>query len=534
MFDRLMVLGAAVALSSALVASPGVARQATLSSEGPGPVRAVASTTPDGVRIRYRLPAPVTTFTFADRDTIRTLWSVTTPGLVLADGAVSGDQPFDAFELILKPDAAEIGRIYPALTRIGEGDVIYGPGLRSKDGETVLEFDLRAGEASLPSANAIDSFAYLGPSSRVVTDTRGDLVTGETVDADLASSLSHAFFRSMAFYQNQLGSNLPFRPALMVSVDSPATVGFRGDVTNNGMISARFQGDSWRGMADALTSFIWHETFHLWNGGGEFIRDGETAPWLHEGGADHAALVGAVSNGDLTEDQGRAVLSRKLKGCRFSLRDRDLRPDWLRSGNVVYDCGALVQWIADLELRQAGTGDVFTLWKALLAVGRTNPQGYGVADFEAALIPDSAVATLLSYPGATRWAAFRARLSNLGVRIENRPSDKDLRGAALFHVAQRNCESGSYGFYDNPGELKLDGADCGVLSGEPVIDTVEGLDPQTASRAMFDAVQARCAASLPVRYATRDGRTLEAVCDAPLEVPEIWAVVEAPPLAVSK
>jgi hypothetical protein len=80
--------------------------------------------------------------------------------------------------------------------------------------------------------------------------------------------------------------------------------------------------------------------------------------------------------------------------------------------------------------------------------------------------------------------------------------------------------------------LKLDGARCGVLSGEPVITAVENLNPQTEGRALFAAVQARCAAALPVRYLTADGRTLEAVCDAPLKEPRVWAVATSPDLAV--
>lgn len=532
MFDRAGVLGAAMTLcASLLLAIPVVAQDAAPA----GTTQAVASRTPDGIRVRYRLPAPVTTFTFADRDTIRTLWSVTTPGLVLADGAVSSDQPFDTFELALKPDAAEVDRIYPGLSRIGQGRVIYGPGLKAATGETSLEFALAPGEAFLPQTDAIDGYAYVGPASGIVADPRGDVATGDNVDADLVSQLNPAFFRSMAFYEARLDAPLPYRPALLVSVDSPGPATFRGDVTDTGAISLRFQGEAWRGAEDALTTFIWHETFHLWNGHGVVSRDGDTAPWLHEGGANLAALIGAVSTGGLTEPQARDVLTGYLNGCRRTLGDNDLRPTTLRSGSGPYTCGALIQWIADLELRRAEAGDAFTLWKVMLDAARTHPEnGYGVTDFRAALVPDSAVAILLDGPGASRWMTIRSRLTALGVRIENRPGDKDLQGAALFHIAQRNCKTGSYGFFDTPGALKLDGADCGVLSGEPIIDTVEGFNPQTESRAMFDAVQARCAASLPVRYATRDGRTLEAVCDAPLETPEIWAVVEAPPLAISK
>ena len=418
------------------------------------------------------------------------------------------------------------------LSLAGEGRVVFGPGFMLEGIRTELSVDLAPGETSLPDDHLIDGYAYVGPSTDVATDPRGAVVTGTNIAPELADALRHSFFDSMAFYAARLDAGLPFRPALIGSVDSPGPASFRGDVTETGVISVRFRGDAWRDAIEEVGPFVWHETFHLWNSHSVETRDGEDAPWLHEGGAEYAAVVGAVSTGALDEESARSSVARRLNGCRRVLGAADLDPARLRSGNGPYDCGVLIQWLADLEARKAGSGDVFTLWRTMLAAARTSPTGYGVSDFRALIDANSAAAVLLDGPGATRWDTIKARLTDLGVTIENRPGDRDLRGAALFHVARINCR-GSYGFYDNPGELKLDGADCGVLSGEPIIDTVEGQDPQGASRPMFDAIQARCADSLPVRYATRDGRILEAICDRPLVEPEVWAIAEAPPLAIT-
>lgn len=515
----------AAALAFAVLATGAAAQDAPTA-------QAVASRNPDGVTLRYRLPRPVTRVAFSDHDTIRTLWTVATPGLTLADGAITGDKPFDAFELQIRPDAAEVDRIYMGLSLAGEGRVVFGPGLKLEGVPTTLSFELAPGEAALPDARAIDGYAYVGPASDIATDTGGIVVTGANVDPELVRSLRRSLFDSLAFYEARLGAGLPFHPALIGSIDSPGPPTFRGDVTDTGVISVRFRGDTWRQTIEEVAPFVWHETFHLWNGHSVESRDEDTAPWLHEGGADYAALIGAVSTGAMDESDARARITRRLNGCRRNLADRDLDPARLQSGNGPYDCGVLIQWIADLEARKAGNGDVFTLWKALLDAARLSPTGYGVSDFRALIGADSAVAVLLDGPGTTRWATIKTRLTSLGVTLDNRPDDEDLRGAALMHVAARNC-SGPRGFYDTPGALKLDGADCGVLSGEPVIDTVEGYDPQQASRAMFEAVQARCARNLPVRYGARDGRTLEAVCDRPLAVPEVWAIVETPSLAIS-
>ncbi|ADL00250.1 hypothetical protein [Brevundimonas subvibrioides] len=493
--------------------------------------RAVAVREGAGVVVRYHLPAPVRRVAFSQRDTIRELWTVTTPGLTLVDGVVSGEAPFEGFELLIRPDAVEVDRVYMGLTLAGDGRVLFGPALMLEGLGTTLSVDLAAGEAVLPAGGQIDGYAYIGLATDIMADARGAVVAGSNMPAELTDLLRHSFFDSMAFYEGRLGVGLPFRPTLIGSVDSPGPAAFRGDVTDTGVISVRFHGDAWRDEREAVGPFVWHETFHLWNGHSVKNRDSEAAPWLHEGGADYAAIVGAISSGAMGEAGGRLRIMRRVNGCRRLLGSDDLDPTRLQSGNGPYDCGVLIQWLVDLEARKAGTGDVFTVWRTLLAGDRSGPDGYGVKAFRALIGPDSAVSVLLDGPGTTRWATVRSRLADLGVSLENRPGDRDLRGAALRHVAGRNCSS-AYGFYDNPGALQLDGADCGVLSGEPVIDTVEGYDPQTTSRAMFDAVMARCAEGMPVRYATRDGRVLEAICDRPLVEPEVWAIADAPALAL--
>ncbi|WP_269515803.1 hypothetical protein [Brevundimonas subvibrioides] len=494
--------------------------------------QAVASRDAAGVTVRYTLPEPVTRVAFSDHDTIRTLWAVTTPGLTLDDDVISSERPFDAFELHLRPDAAEVDRVYMGLSLAGEGRVVFGPGFMLEGIRTELSFALTMGETSLPDAHLIDGYAYVGPSTDIAIDPRGDVVTGTNIAPELSEALRHSFFDSMAFYAARLNAGLPFRPVLIGSVDSPGPASFRGDVTETGVISVRFQGNAWRDAIEAVDPFVWHETFHLWNSHSVETPDAEDAPWLHEGGAEYAAVVGAVSTGAMDEASARSSIARRLNGCHRLLGADDLDPVRLQSGNGPYDCGVLIQWLVDLEARKAGSGDVFMLWKTMLAAARTSPTGYGVSEFRALTGTGSAVAVLLDGPSATRWATIKARLADLDVTIENHPGDQDLRGAALMHVARINCPGGSYGFYDTPGELTLDGANCGVLSGEPIIDTVEGHDPHRASRPMFEAIQARCADNLPIRYGTRDGRVLEASCNQPLVEPEVWTIVDAPPLAI--
>ena len=495
-----------------------------------------ARTAPGGVAVTWRLAQPTTEVAFLDSGVIRTAWTMTTPGLTLADGVVKSDRPFETFEILIAPDAAEVDRVYMALARVGAGHVLYGPGLALKGMDAELTAQPVGGETALPRTDAIKGYAYLGPEAAVTRRDGGAVVSGASVPASLSKLMSEGFLASQTFYGARLGRDLPYQPVLIVTTDSPGPSTFRGDVTDTGVVSTRFFGASWdppaEDVAGPLSTFVWHETFHLWNGHGLTVKDGDTAPWLHEGGAEYGALVAAASSGVIDDAQTRTSLAQRLNGCRSALGNRDYDPRRLRSGSGVYDCGVVIQWIADLEARQASQGgrDVLDLWKTMLDAGRAG-DGYGVADFRALLPNDSGINILLDGPGADRWARIEARLTALGVALKDQPGRGDYRLAALFHLNDQNCTGGSTGFYQVPEGIKLDTTDkCGVLAGSPVLAAIEDHDPYADAEAMFFAVQARCAADLPVRYRFQDGRSVEAVCKAPLATPRAWVVTAAPSL----
>lgn len=434
-----------------------------------------ARSAPGGVVVTWRLAEPTTRVAFLADSVIRDLWTVTTPGLTLKDGAVESDAPFDTFEIRIAPDAAEVDRIYMGLTRVGAGHVLYGAGLELKGMDAVLTARPVAGEATLPTAEAVKGYVYLGPQEAIEAHPGAKVVIGKTVAPTLAGIMRDGFFAAQSFYGGRLGGALPYEPTLLVTVDSPGPADFRGDVTDSGVISTRFHGAAWDNppprVAAALATFVWHETLHLWNGHRLENRDSGAAPWLHEGGAEYGAWAAAVSTGAVTEAEARNALSKRLNGCRKALGDRDYSPARLRSGSAVYDCGVVVQWLADLETRRAsgGTRDIFDLWKDVLDEGLAG-EGYGVAEFRARPEGDRAVAALTDGSGAARWPEIAARLAALGVTLEERPSPDEYRTATLFHLNDENCTGGSTGFYSVEEGIKLDTGDkCGPLSGDPVL-----------------------------------------------------------------
>jgi len=521
--------GALAALTMACAVSAPVQAQQAATIE--------ARSASGGVIVTWRLVEPTTRAAFLASSVIRDTWTVTTPGLTLKDGVVESEAPFQTFDIRITPDVAEVDRIYMGLSKAGEGHVLYGPGLELQGMDAELTARLVAGEVAVPTSEAVKGYLYLGPQEALMRRDGAAVVTSASAPPALTELLRDGFFAAQKFYGARLGHVLTNEPTLIISTDSPGPTGFRGDVTDTGLISLRFHGEMWASpppdVAVPLGTFVWHEVLHLWNGNGMKMKDSGAAPWLHEGMAEYGALVAAASTGVIDEGQARGALAKRLNGCREALGDADYDARKLAAGSAIYNCGVVVQWIADLEARRAsgGAGDVFDLWRTMLDAGRVG-DGYGVADFRDLMQPDSAVAVLMDGPGAARWSGIEARLAALGVTLENGPDADQYRVAALFHLNGENCAEGSNGFYMTEQGVKLDTGDkCGVLSGDPLLVAVEDLDPASEASAMFFAVQARCAASQPVRYRTQDAKLIEAKCATPLDAPKAWAVTAAPPLA---
>lgn len=508
----------------------------------PAPARAqevILTPAADGLTAEYRLTRPETRFVFADAGVARSDWTSRSADVVLDGAAVSAGAPVDRFSLLIRPDSTEDGRGYIALARVGEGYVLYGPALTGEGRALALTAQAPRGWVLTP-ADAGRGYVYFGPATalrRLPSGAAG--IAAPDLSPALSEAVFGAFDQAVDFYAARFGPP-PKPPALSVTVQGAGPMAFRGDVTDTELISARFHGDRWTepGADDLaeVSAFAFHETAHLWNS--HFARPAEGSPWLHEGGAEYMALVGAVTQGRMTEAEARDSLSGRLTGCRRAVGSRSPAAGRMASGSAVYNCGTLIQWLADMELRRVSRAplSVFDIWKGLIDRAAAGRPDYGPEDFRAGLAPDSAVTLLLDGPAEGRWAAIDERLTGLGVRWENRPSRQDYIVAALSHLNGQACAAGSTtGFYLREGYVQLANAEtCGPLSGDVPLATIEDLNPLEQPQAMFEAVQARCAANAPVRLARRgDGEALTVACGKPLAPPTVYAITEAPTLALA-
>jgi hypothetical protein len=375
---------------------------------------------------------------------------------------------------------------------------------------------------------------FIGPASHITQTEGAVIVAPPDAPRELHDAAAGEMRAAMRFYTQALGVSLPTEPVLVIAGGGEGQ-GQVGDVTPGPFVSMRFYGSAWgpptpesRAM---LARFVSHEAFHFWNG--SLAHHAQDAPtWLHEGGADYAALLSAHNTGALDEAGVRAALGEALTRCRDGLRQRgdvgmnsiDFLPQQIR-----YPCGIVIQWAADLSMHRAN-GDVLDVWARMIAASQSREGNtYSLTDFTAAPgMSDAAsvIALLTEQSGAARWSALTTALQGLGAEISSAPTPDTRRVAVLFHLLLQNCPGAeNYGFYTDGGRVRLDTvAQCGALS-NVVLDSIEGGDPFAPSAETYTRVQAACAANRPVVLTLQSGQRIDAQCTRPLDdAPTAYAV----------
>jgi hypothetical protein len=392
----------------------------------------VVTVTPheDGVRVVYELPEATDRLALLHSDALRRdEWRVVTAGVRLVDDVLISDAPRTSFEVVIPPDTVELDRVYPSLHRVGRGVAIYGPTLLVKG--TDARIALRPGEGGLaiPEEGAEHGYAWLGPTDAVIEGERFRMVADESVAPWLVEHVRTETAASLAYYERKLERS-GRAPTILVSMQSTMEGGHRGDASATAVISLRFFDPRWNepdpGAAANLAKFVRHEAFHLWNG----ETASGTPPWLHEGGAEYAAIVAAVDGGALTNDQGIEQVAFHLDRCRGALGDRSLSAAEL-SGPEIYWCGVALQWIADTEARgeSGGQRDTFAIWRDLLHRGEDG--GYSLDDLRAVTGPT--VAAMLDDEGPKRWSRLADALARHGATITD---VVDARGSATLELVK--------------------------------------------------------------------------------------------------
>jgi len=495
----------------------------------------VLTSSPEGLTAEYRLSAKTQRMAFSQLETIRTDWSVVTPDVSLTPGEIVSTAEIDRVTLQLQPDSTEDGRGYIALTRLGEGYVLYAPAL-TLEGQTLrLEADLPESWTLAPDG-PFDGYVYLGPTSAIERRGTGVIHIASATPRPVATTTLFETFDTAFDYFTQTFGPLPRPPVMSVTQQGAGPVPFRGDVTDSGMSSIRFHGDIGDALdAEALAEvehFAWHEMTHLWNS--HLARPIEGSPWLHEGGAEYLALVGSTSVGRIDQADALAGLSQNLTDCRNAVASRPDIMARISTGAAVYSCGTIIQWLADMELRLGNEPrGIVAVWADFIDRARRGEAAYGPDDLRAKLGGSSAVFSLLEGPAESRWSDLETALARLNVRWVNQPSNTTLVTATLRHIKRQVCTGGlSYSLRNGAVEMES-GTDCGPFAGTVTLASVEGHDPLANSAVMFEAVQQRCERRGSLTVMVRGSATPIAItCAADLAMPTAYSLMEAPLIAL--
>lgn len=492
-----------------------------------------------GIQVSFRAPQPRQVFRFDDdgAEIRKETWKALGEGLSLVDGGVAATTPVSSFDLRIAPDARPHDRVYPALTRIGEGWMIYAPHLRisgeSLAGHLFVEVPSGwsvVGRRDASGALVGDGYVFAGPSAYVHRGA-ADVVSAPGTPSWLLLEIDQSASKTVAFYTHRLGVPLREHPTILVAHEPETRGSFHGDTTPGARMSLRLYGAAWNerdpAATERLADFVDHELFHFWNG--ELAHPSNGQPWLHEGGANYSALLSSRERGTVSEERFSETLNRHLEGCQNALGNRDLRTSGPKGGGAVYACGTAFQWALDIGLRKTSNGqrDILSWWRDVLVKARSEAGTYSVESTLGLADPvaERAARVLLDGTEERKWAAFAEAMGRYGVALELRRLPASDLGGGLSHVMSIPCGR-NHGFFTLSDHVKLDTGDhCGPLNGDLEVDSVAGFNPVSESSAMYDKVRQLCAAKAPIEVGFR-GKVLARVsCTTPLREPTMgWQI----------
>lgn len=519
---------------SALLVSTALAAHAQSSRPQQTAVGAIVTLRPsaEAVRVVIDLPVARDTVRFRDPAVPRDAWTIESPNIRWVGGALVGEAPIKRVVLSVRPDTTENGRGYLSAIRVGDGWQLHGPAFEVAQHPTRVVPSLAADWMQWPQRRLTQGYFYLGPRQQHRRQSSHELIAGASVPTPLRALADSALTAALRDHARRFGTTLKDRPAMIITQDGPpGSFSFRGDVTDGGVMSLRFARDFTLAASATTRADVWlfvaHEAAHLWNS--HLAQADDAHPFLHEGGAEYAALQSVVAAGVLSQDALRSRLSDRLTECHRQIGVRDSLQRIMARGGAVYDCGTVLQWLGDLDGGAAGGFE--STWRALVANSQRQRRPYHLQEFRALQPAGSLAAQWFDVSPDLRWRTLNERLASRGVRWENAPSSQAYVVSALLHLARQVCARGSsIGFGLVNGKLRYDQEPgCGPIAHGPVIAAIEDVDPLKDGAELFARVEARCQSGAPVRVQTdSDGRSIELPCSAAPARPVAYRLTSMP------
>ena len=507
----------------------------------------------DKLVAHYALAEPVDLFEWEEGAAeIRSrTWQPTTTDIHIEGSQVSRTDhaPLSRFDVQIAADDMQVDGVYPIASRVGDaGWLVHVPHLRARTGtlDTKLELKLPLAFVCAPCAGSTtagtqsgvfsapnDAAVFIGPANEIQQQSSPawTLIGASHVPGWIAPVIQQAANQALTTFSARLGPPLVAAPIVVLVYDArPARTDYHGDTTAHGVIALRWHGPAWQDnsglLPDQVRVSIAHELFHLWNAETFHQPAGHSASWLHEGSAQYAAQLVDRQMSKASSALRLAAMSQRLNTCRLKLDLEPLGDSGFDNGSASYECGAVIQWLADLDSRWTSgeQRDFFSMWRSIFDEAARNGNQYTAEDFlRIAFTPNdpsrarrSALA-ILNERGAQRWAGLAQSLRSLGLKVTAAASDPSLRDRLLLHVLSQSCGAGYYySLKDARVQIKTSGG-CGPFADRSEVTAVEGHDLFTDARAAFDAVNLNCGKNRPVTFTSSDSaQKITAPCKAPL------------------
>ena len=517
----------------------------------------IISTAGDHLRARFHTDQPVTEIGFDDvqspeneallKPVRQRQWRPVGAGWLPCDGRLArrDGTPFQDADLDLYPDDVPLNYIDPLLFQAGGGFVLSSRYLLAdqKRFDTTLVFLPRDGEFFDMGAPGLANVVqrdftramYLGPADSLTGADGARVVASADFPAWARGRILAGLKSSQAFYTERIGLPLPWQPTLILA-QLPSALDQRtsmiGKPAPGGVVTLRFFGPEALSGGEtsraSLDRVVAHEVFHFWDAFVARLQNGDSAPWLFEGGAEYAALLARRAAGQLDDQAFYQEIDRTLSSCRRQLGTRGLGqlPTQERY-RLAYPCGMVIQWVADMAIQHAThqQSGIFDLWRDLLNKGRAQGGFYRLEDFRAELAAaDSSALTavdlLLAPDGGNRWTRLRNQMGAYGVHTEPAlESEMDTRLALFGHLVELDCaKTGSWQLSEGMGgfQLYLGSRACQHFGPTLEIRAVEGFSLLSDTYAAHSAAMQKCAFGKTVDLTLGNGQSIGVVCSQPM------------------
>jgi len=289
---------------------------------------------------------------------------------------------------------------------------------------------------------------------------------------------------------------------VMLSTPAGGRFGYHGDRTEGHMLRLSFAQSDTPPDARRLeqwSTFIAHETAHLWNHG-VFTSD-QDRPWLHEGDAEWVAL-NAMHDAHLLSDRALVdELQSRIDACLLVRGDNaaaTLRKGRSRQDDP-YGCGVALQLLgfARLHALSPTTTTPLAAWGALHDAHPMLDTAGFAQFFDAGAKPE--MQALLLDDKTPFAMTYRARLAAL---LPLRESSGEPAGEAsrlqvavdlMGLVNQADCGQMGFSLDTAKGEFVLDaGLKCHVLPAGAHVTTIAGVPAIVQPRAAWRALRRAC------------------------------------------